>query len=382
MKFYKIYQFKVSTDKKTFLKINHPIAYNVKEQNECITFNTTLKGYTKIKNSLPDDSNIRITNNFKKLFQNIIRNHLVITISLIVIFFIFISSGLFVREISFQNVHDFDYDVYKTVKAHIKKVGLFYTLDCKLNDLGHELRTSYPHFAYIGIQKVGAKLVIEIEKQEVPLIQNKDKNALGDIIASDDGYILGAEVSKGVLCVTTSQVVKKGELLISGNLDYKTNPTSRNHYIHPEGIVLAKVATYEKINVPKVKKEIQYNNQNDIYYAITFFNQTLKVGDEKNFDFGHQSISEIFSFSKFLGIHKVTSYGIGEVVITYNETEALSYAISKIKYDFTLNALDDDERLLSIDLISQNESSDDFNFCFLVKSIKNIGKFQKINLDS
>lgn len=371
------YRFHIIITKDNFLKLIHPQAYNIVRDNDIIECDMNKKGIKQIIDE--GIETIKVIDHSKNFLHNIVYNHIVILVSLITIFFIFLTSSLFIRDISFKDSSKYDYDVYTTVKHHIKQIGPFNILDCKLNDLGNELRTTYPHFAYIGVLKVGAKIVIEIEKQEVPIISDKDENSFGDIIAMYDGYITGVEVKKGILCVTTSQSVKKGELLISGNLDYKTNPSSNANYVHARGKVIAKVATYEKIKVPKNVLEERYTGNQHKHYVINAFNKSLEIGNNKNLNIGHEVITEIFNLGNIFGIYQVNSYDLSKVTISYDEESALNFAKSKIQYDFSLMISTDEEKILSIDLVMVEENDEYFEFNFLVRAIRDIGTFRKLN---
>lgn len=375
------YRYHLKMSKEDFKKISHPIAFNIKQEDSFIAFDTTKEGLKKWQDE-SFFSNLVVIDKTKQIFNNIVKNHIVVLISLFIIIFLFLSSSQFIREITFKNELDYDYDVYMTVVNHIDKVGPFYKLDCTLNEMGNELRTTYPHFAYIGINKVGAKLEIEIIKQNVPIINDQDKPFVGDIYAAYDGYIIGAIVKKGILCVTTSQSVKKGDLLISGNLDYKTNPNMIDKYIHPEGLIIANVATYEKVTVLKTNKETRYSGDNQKYYIVKLFNHYLGNSNQMVDKVGYKSIHSIFNLGSFFTIYQVYSYGMSDITIDYDEKTALAYAISKIKYDFSLDIKSDKEKIISIDLILTNETNNAYEFTFLVKSIRNIGEFHKIKQSS
>ncbi len=380
-KYKKKYRFHVRTLKKDFLQIRNPIAYNIIMTDDMVEYDTNVAGIKKLKEE-SFYNNMEIMDAYKNLLRKIIQNHLVTLISILIIFFIFLSSGFFIRDVTFQNPTNYDYDVYSTVLRHVKQRGPFYVLDCKLNDLGNELRTSFPHFAYIGVIKVGAKIIIEIEKQKIPIIDNEDEILPGNIVAKYDGYITGVEVKKGILCVSTSQSVKKGDLLISGNLDYKTDPTSLKNYIRPSGVIIAQVASYEKIKVPKQQFEQKYSGNQHISYAINLFNHAFYLGRKNNIIVGHEIISNIFSLKGVFELYRINSYDVNDVKIYYNEEEALNFAISKIKYDFSLGITTDEEKIVSIDLVLTNDCDDHYEFTFIVKAIRNIGDFQKLSISS
>ena len=58
-------------------------------------------------------------------------------------------------------------DVYDFVMERTNKVGPYYRLKYSINDLSQDLRTKFMYYAYVGLQKKGAKLYIEIIQQDL-----------------------------------------------------------------------------------------------------------------------------------------------------------------------------------------------------------------------
>ena len=139
--------------------------HNVTRKEDMVTFTTNKKGILAL-NDLKE--NIKVIDRKQKLIKSLFVIHLPTTISIFLIFVLLLISSKYVREITFDNPDYYDYEVYQTVNEHLIKKGPFYELDIDLNDLGRILRTTYQQYAYIGIKKTGAKLIIEIATQEVP----------------------------------------------------------------------------------------------------------------------------------------------------------------------------------------------------------------------
>ena len=176
-----------------------------------------------------------------------------------------------------DNPDYYDYEVYQTVNEQIIKKGPFYELDIDLNDLGRILRTTYQQYAYIGIKKTGAKLIIEIATQEVPDVTKQNDNTPGDIIAKYDAYIEGIEAKKGAVVVMTSQSVKKGSLLISGNVNYKINPSDLTKLVRAEGLILGRVAEYKEYEIKKENYIYDYSSNVKKYYELNLFGRIIKT---------------------------------------------------------------------------------------------------------
>ena len=357
----------------TFFSIDKINAYKIRRKDDIVTFYTTKKSLLKLTNY--DDA--IVIDRLKEISINLLKKYFMFFLFFLIVISIMLTSSFFIRDIEFKTKTIFNYDINNSIKEELEKVGFIYYLDISVNDLNKKLRKSYPHFAYIGVVKVGSKLVVEIIEQELFEDKNNEENSFGDIIAGSDGYIVKIKSSKGVLTVTTSQSVKKGELLISGNLNYKTNPNDLNKLVKPEGIILASTASYEKIVVPKKIVQKSYNGNIITRYSLTFLNKQI-IGQEYNLEnSGHIIYENLFSLKNFISFKKIKIYEEVDVVTCYDYNDAFKYAESKIINSFLLRKIDKDEKIVSIDLIICHEEDDFFEFSFLVNKIQNIGEYKK-----
>ncbi len=371
--FKKFYPYKVITTKGVLLKYPKFKAYYLTETNDHLEFYTTKKGIIPFLN----DEEVEIKNNYQDFFTKIIKKNILLIISLFLIFVLFIISSNYIREISFLNPDTYDYDIYEDVKKHLKKHPIGYTLDVSVNELNHELRRSYPHFTYIGASKLSSKIIIEIVTEKIPKVDLTNKSEKGDIISSFDGYIVGISSKKGIVNVTSSQSVKKGDLLISGNLNYPTNPSDVTNYVHAEGLILGHVVTYEKIKVLKEQTEFVYSGSSKSYFVISFLDKALKTNKQTFNNVGHSRMDKVFNLGNIFSIRKQTDYEKVEAVITYNEDEAIKYALSKVKYDFLHFRVSNKEYIHYINLIETIEYDEYFEVTFIMKTTRSMGKFEK-----
>ncbi len=347
--------------------------HNVSRKEELVTFTTNKKGIILLKDQI---ENIKIIDRKQKLIKSLFVIHLPTTISIFLIFVMLLISNKYVREITFDNLDYYDYEVYQTINNHLVKKGPFYQLDINLNDLGRILRTTYQQYAYIGIKKTGAKLIIEIATQEVPNITKEIDNVPGDVVAKYDAYIEGIEAKKGAVVVMTSQSVKKGSLLISGNVNYKINPSDLTKLVRAEGLILGKVAEYKEYTVKKENYIYDYSSNIQKYYELNLFNRIIKTKNDDLSD-GYKRKTELLNLFKLIKLNKVETYEEVKLLITYDEKNALSYAKSKIYLDFNLSKISTKEYVESIELIKKVEYDDTYSFVFLVKYLRNIGEFKK-----
>jgi len=359
--------------KEQFLKISNPSAFRVKIKEDEVTFFTNQRGINKIKAlGLAD---VIIFNNYKALIKKLFLNNSLFILSIILIFIILLLSNSFIKGIKFENENYYDVEIENVVKSHLNKKILGFKLDIKINELNKELRKKYPFYAYIGLMKKGSVLIIEIKKEEKHNTPPESK-VKGSVFAKYDAYIKAIIARQGKVVVSTKQSVKKGDLLISGNLLYP-DATLADKYVCAEGIVIGDVAIYETIVVKKRKVINDYTSNISSYYQVLINDKEILKTKNKALNAGHSEISNIFNLFNFIKVFKITDYEKALIEVNYDFDEALSYARSLIKYNFELEKKSDKEYIHYIDLIEKNEKAEEFEFSFLVRMTKDIGVFQE-----
>lgn len=359
-----------------FIYLDKKIAYNVIIEEGFVTFYTTKKGLSYLYGI----ENIEVTDLYKKYTINLIKKHLIFTLLILAMFVIMITSSIFIRKIEFKKETIHNYEIKKLIEKDLKKFGSIYYLNISVNDLNKKLRFYFPNFEYIGVLKEGAKLVVDVVLQNLDKDDSSSKHEYGDVVSKYDGYITLIKSSKGIVNVTTSQSVKKGDLLISGNLNYKVDPNSVNNLVRAEGIVLAHIATYEKIIVYKKIIEKSYTGNVFNYYGLNLFNKTILNELDKKQNYGHILYENIFSINGFISFYKVKVFEEDNTIVTYNYDDAYNYAYSKIFKQFNIDKIHENEEIKFIDFINYIEYEDKYVFNFLVNQVKNIGEFKKYNL--
>lgn len=356
----------------TFLSCNLPQVVKLETSDQMVKFYTNKQGLKHLQELKVE---FKYCDYLKHFFNKLLREHLIVTISLLLIVLMLICSQYFVREIVFADPLAYNYEVYQTVNRHLVKRGPFFCLDADLNTIGQELRTTYYDYAYIGLIRDGSKIIIEIAKQEIPKIDHNHQQVSGDLIAKMDGYIVGLEIKKGITMITINQMVKKGTPLVSGNLLYLSDPTSREHTLPAEGMVLAKTYEYLNVIVPKEQVIKGYTGTFESHLQVTI--GTFKFGEKySGMIDGYQSIKDLFKIPKLIKFQKIITYEQSDILITHNEVTSQAYAISKIYYNFSLSKRSTKEVINEITILRREESATHYEYYFLVKATQNIAEFQ------
>lgn len=369
------YRYFVRLSYDDFLKIGKIKSRNIKFNEGVVTFSTTKKGLNTLK-TFKLDTDIVVIDRLHRIFTMILLKHLPATISLLLVFGLFLVSGKYIRDITFEDDEAYNYEIYETVSHCLVKKGIFYELDVSLNDLNRTLRNTFQQYAYIGVKKSGSKLIIELTCYDTNNVKKDNLNLIGDIIAKYDGYIIGIETKKGVVAVTISQTVKKGDLLISGNINYKVNPNDLSKLVSPEGIVLGEVVEYYNYTVQKEVVGYEYDSFVKKHYELSLFNKIIN-SKNSSLNEGYQKKTDVVNMFNKIKLVKVESFSKIPTIISYNYDDALKYARSLIYYDFNLSKISDKEYIKDITCLKIEETTKSYNYVFLVKSIRNIGEFKE-----
>lgn len=194
------------------------------------------------------------------------------------------------------------------------------------DELHNKYLLSSRNIAWIAVNMKG--VVAEVEVREIMYGRKKDtEKTAANIVAVCDGQIESVEVYEGRKSVAIGDIVKKGDLLISGVVESGLKGTTQTvFYKKAEGKVLAKVNKKIYIVIPLVqeKKVPTGNTQNS--YMINIFGKNINISP-------NSGISES-SYDKIVSKRKLTVFG--EVVLpvnilteTYNEYEIQKVTISK-----------------------------------------------------
>ena len=354
----------VKMKKDDFLKNNHSDIADVVVNEEEVIFKSNLK----YENSI---------NRYKYFFSKIFKNYFLIFFSFIGTFLLFFVSNLYIREIKFENELFYSEQIYNDVLKEFKKVGNIYLVNESINKINSKLSEKYYNYAYIGIVRNVGKIYIVIK----PLPEYEKVEEYGDekgnLISKYNAYIVGIKLKKGVCLITINQMVKKGDLLITGNLKHHLALNNIIDYIHPIGSVFGKVVDEVIIKVPKVEKTLMLTGEVKKYFQISLFNKQLL--SKKNYYETFEEVEKsVFKIGNFINFKSIFQYNKEEIIVEHNKESSYKFACSEIERKFFEIKVDDCEKIINYELIDCKEEQDYYCYVFRVKMIINIAEFIKI----
>lgn len=371
LKPYKNRMYKIFVTEKDFLNLRQKNIHNVTKLNDFVTFEVSLFSYLFLKNKK------YIYKKENRLFKKINdkKNKIIFSISIIVIVLIlFLVNQIFIREIKFENNKFKDELIYQYVINNTSKIGPYYLLNKPISELSKELRQKFYNYAYVGLNKKGSKIEIELVYQFIDNNEKENKEMYGNFIATEDALIYNINIESGNVLVNKNDIVKKGQIIVSSNLKYHEKLFSKDQFIPLKGYIIGLTNKYKTIHVQKkdVVDVLEYSHK---YYNLNIFNNNFNFMKNQSYnDFEKKkTVCNIFKIS----INQIDVYNNKSVIIERNLSEALEYASFILCNDFYENSISNEEKIVSLKNIKVEEKKDEYIFTFFVKCYENIALFSE-----
>ena len=243
------------------------------------------------------------------------------------------------------------------VRLDLKKYGIYkYTFFYKINELdiikNKILKNNNKVLEWLNLEKNGMKFIINIEPKV-----DKDPEILPEkcnIIARKNGMVNKVITSKGKEVVDVNDTVSKGDILISGTIDYNNEVKG---YVCAKGSVYAKTWYTISISVPKsyvLSKKINVNRYNFIFKNK---NDSYKLFKDriKNAEVSSKTIFKLFDYRVVLEkrtlVKKVKKYyrkkDINKLVdkVINKKMKSVLYGDYKILEKKVLKKIENDSRI-------------------------------------
>ena len=198
---------------------------------------------------------------------------------------IFIGTALFFLIIYFSGKIIWNFDVTGNVSVSdqsvvecLEKLGCSagaYIPDIDFDKLQNDVLLENNTLAWLSVNMDGNLARVEVKERRVVPSEYVPSNGLSaNIVAAEDGVIERCLVKNGKASVENGDVVRRGELLISGVIDVKEREV---RYERADGEVLARVVRTIEANVPYdfVKKCDTGRKTSDL--SVKIFGKTINI---------------------------------------------------------------------------------------------------------
>lgn len=230
-------------------------------------------------------------------------------------------------------------------------IGTFIPL-VNYKELHNKVLLNSEKIGWISVNINGSVANVKIKEKFDELSQDEAKYS--NVISKYDGQIVSINVIEGEKQVSIGDVVKKGDLLISGVIDSQSQGV---RYENAKGEIKAYVNKQIEIKIPYNNSIKQYTGKvyEDNSYIIfnNFINFYKKYSNYSAFCDTIEKIEQITIFDTIkLPVYKKTvkyyEYEYNDV--TYTKSQAVDIAFSKLRYEM-------DKELKTAELISKSIST-------------------------
>lgn len=182
--------------------------------------------------------------------------------------------------------------------------------------------------AWCSFNVEGSVLTVDISEAKD---SSKGKESIpSNIIATSDGVIISAEISKGTRLVENGQAIRKGDLLVSGAINYG----EKTDFIKSEGIIIAETDRVFAKTVPfKFTKNVTTGKERTLR-VLDFFNIKIPLF-LGNVSFKSQEKTRTLNVKMFgrelpISITSKTFNEIIETEVDRTEEDAINQALCEI----------------------------------------------------
>ena len=145
-----------------------------------------------------------------------------------------------------------------------------YIPNINYKDLHNKILLNSNDISWVSVNITGS--VANVYIREKIIEDRAQKNKYSNIVAKSDGQIALISVVEGKKQVSIGDVVKKGELLISGVLDSQSQGV---RYVNAQGSVMAYVEKNIEVFIPYESKEKIYIGKPRTKYSYKIFNNLI-----------------------------------------------------------------------------------------------------------
>ncbi len=235
------------------------------------------------------------------------------------------------------------------------------TLD--IDDIENKFALYSDNAAWISVNVKGTTARVEVREIYDAESQNKEGKC-ANLVAAESGEIVYVDVSNGRAVLKAGDVVKAGELLVSGINESKSG---KWRYEYAEGAVMARVTRLIRVEISPHIQEKVYTGRETVEREVNIFGKVINLfgkGGNAGTNCDMISVSEKFSFfrDETLPVHVTTNvYREYETVDkTISESEAAAAGLTELRHRM-------DEALLDAELLEKNITADFIDGVYVVE---------------
>lgn len=227
------------------------------------------------------------------------------------------------------------------------------------------LESNKDKLEWISITNIGMTYVVRVEERIID--KPKEENEYCNVVATKESLVTNIFSDKGDILVNVNDLVRKDDILISGNLILNEETKS---YTCASGKVMGKVWYNTNITIKRDYLKKEYTGKKRYNFIIK--HKILKNNKYSKFD------KKYIINNRFIKIYKEIEYK--EKRYKYNELDSINKALLEIDNKFK-NKLNNNGKVLDKKILNKNINNKEINLNVFVITEENIGKQIELNKD-
>ena len=281
--------YSIKMKKSLFFKYSEKIvASSVKVLDNFVYFKTD--GITK---KYLDENKINYTlseNGITKIKKRILQNLILILSCLIFVLVLYINT-MRVSNICFNGEYIINNQIEEKIKKEYTHFMFWNFISIDFEELSKNLRISFSDYEWISAYKDGATIYVIINNNE----QTAKVEQYGNIVAKKDAVIKKFIVYNGKSNVCENQYVKKGDVLISGQVS--------ESFVEARGAVFGITYEEKEISIDKSITELKETGNSYNYNLFSIFNNNFSLGKKNKFESYNTKKTLKFNLFNFFKIY-------------------------------------------------------------------------------
>jgi len=184
-------------------------------------------------------------------------------------------------------------------------------------DLDHihaQFTAMNPDISWIAVNLKGNFATVEVAETQKGESVLREDNVYANIVAKEDAQLYLIKTASGVSMAKPGDIVKKGEILISGVIDVREN---RVRYEYADGEVLAYVPRVIEVKIPLRSHEKSYTGREKIKKSIKIFKKSINLFSKGGIEYT--------VYDKIIDDRQVCLFGIFPLPLWTNTTTYREY---------------------------------------------------------
>ncbi len=204
-------------------------------------------------------------------------------------------------------------DVEEMLLSEGFSYGTFYP-KTDFDSLNSRIMASYPDVAWISVNMKGNVAEVEIRRAEHGELPAHSEGVFANVVASEDARIYLAHTDEGTSEIKDGDVVKKGDLLISGIVPMRNGGV---RFVYASGEVMADVNRSVSVKIEKYVKNNYFTGRSVTDTGVIFFKKRVNLFPNRRIKYT--------TYDKIEKKERLVLFGKIELPVWINKTEYREY---------------------------------------------------------